>query len=330
MRELSQQLGVSVATISMVLNNRPGISEETRARVLAAAKESGYDIEKLAAAPSKRKNELLLVIFKTHGQIISGSPFFSVLIESIERTAASEGYTLNIRYTSNLQEMIAIRDALPRDSGLILLGTELSADIITALAPLPPAFVVLDNACSYLPVNSVAIDNRGGIAQAMTYLAEMGHRCVGYFKDAADILNFDERYAEYLASLARLGLEQGELIHVVSLSDPTAAPYQGPLRASAFLADNDYTALKAVSALRERGLRLGEEHSVIGFDDLPFAQINEPPLTSVRVYNESLGETAVKRVIDLIHRPDQPCQHILVGTALKTRGSVKDRNTSEQ
>ena len=329
MRELSQQLGVSVATVSMVLNNRPGISEETRARVLAAARESGYDIERLAAAPSKRKNELILVIFKIHGRIIGASPFFSVLIESIERTAASEGHTLNIRYVSDRQEMIAVRDALPRDGGLILLGTELSAETITALAPLPAASVVLDNTCPCLPVNSVAIDNAGGITQAVEHLAELGHRRIGYLKSEIDILNFEECFAAYCSAADRLGLERGEVL--TSTQEEIARRLEaGPLSTSAFVTDTDMIALQAINTFREHGLRLGEDISVIGFDDLPVTQINDPPLTSVRVFNDALGETAVRRVIDLIQNPDQPFQHILVGTALKIRGSVKNRNTESR
>jgi LacI family transcriptional regulator len=95
------------------------------------------------------------------------------------------------------------------------------------------------------------------------------------------------------------------------------------LSATAFVSDNDFIALGAIRALRESGLILGRDISVVGFDDLPFARINEPALTTIRVFNDVMGAAAFGRMIELIRNPASPFCHTQIGTELKIRQSVR-------
>jgi LacI family transcriptional regulator len=95
------------------------------------------------------------------------------------------------------------------------------------------------------------------------------------------------------------------------------------LTATAFVSDNDFIALGAIRALRESGLALGRDISVVGFDDLPFARINEPALTTIRVFNDVMGAAAFGRMTEIIRNPASPFCHTQIGTELKIRQSVR-------
>ena len=324
MRELATALGVSTATISMVLNGKPGISDETREKVFAAVVASGYDTEKLGSSPRKKKGGITLVIYKKHGRVVGDTPFFATLTESIERQANAEGYLLNIRYVSDKPDMAGLGG-----DGVLLLGTELENEDVAGFKRNGRPLVVLDNDLSLLPVNTISIDNAGGINMAAKHLISKGHRDIGYLKSAASIQNFSERYSAYLGALSENVLRAGDVIPLESSMDGAYRDMsqwleRDKIKSTAFLADNDFIALGAIRALREKGHRLGDDISVVGFDDLPFTRINEPPLTTIRVYNDELGAAAVDRIVELIRKPDQPFRHMRIGTELKERGSVRE------
>lgn len=323
LRDLAEKLGVSAATISMVLNNKPGISEETRTRVLKEVEVSGYDVDRLFGSSKKQRGSIGFIIYKKHGMVVSDTPFFSVLTESIEQHAAAAGHNLSIRYISDRPDIPDFGKLYP--DGIILLGTEMDENDLRPFMDMSIPCVVLDNAFPLTEINTVSIDNCGGIYSAVKHLCEMGHREIGYMKSSIPIRNFLERYSGFTDCAELLDIEMGS---VVPLSSTMEGAYQdmklwleSNKPCAAYVADNDIIALGAVRALRERGYMLGRDVSVVGFDDLPFTRISEPPLTTVRVFNDALGAAVFKRLAD-ISADDFPFTHTLVGTELKVRGSV--------
>jgi DNA-binding LacI/PurR family transcriptional regulator len=329
LRTLAQRLGVSTATISMVLNGKPGISEETRQRVLAEVKASGYCFRRTTAAPRKAKENICLIVCKKHGKVVGDTPFFSTLIESIEKKADAEGYRLNIRYLNSTSEPGDFDRS--RLEGLLLLGTEMEEEDLQPFVRLNLPIVVLDNGFPLLPINTVAIDNIGGTVTATKHFLENGHTRIGYMKSSIPIRNFNERYFGYEMTMKQHGLRPD---NVVSLESTMEGAYRdmkqwlasNKLTATAFVADNDFIALGAIRALHENGIFLGQDVSVVGFDDLPFARINEPALTTIRVFNDVMGAAAFSRMLEIIRNPDTPYSHTRISTELKARQSVVNLN----
>ena len=327
LRQLAQQLGLSAATLSMVLNNKPGISQQTRDRVMAAIHESGY-VYKRPSAPIKPQNSsLTFAIYKKHGQLVSNTPFFSVLIEAIQRAAAVEGFALNLIYV-NQGELERVPNG--RSEGVLLLGTEMNQDDLTPLLHRAQPLVVLDNSFFGSPVNTVCIDNMGGMSQAVDLLVSQGHRHIGYLRSSVDIRNFRERRAGYYDAMRRSGLSLNES-DVIALPPTIDGAHQAlreymaasPLLASAYVADMDFIALGAMQAMSDLGLHVGSDIALIGFDDIFLTATTVPALTTVHVYTDVLGATAVRRLSELIAQPDQQPTHIAVGTSLTLRSSVQ-------
>lgn len=325
LRNLAEKLGVSTATISMVLNNKPGISEETREKVLAKVKAEGYNARRAPAASKKSHDHFSLIIYKKHGKVVADTPFFSRLIESIEKEADGEGYRLSIRYISSDSELSEFsRSHL---EGILLLGTEMAEEDLQAITNLNLPLVVLDNGFPQLPINTVSIDNIGGTTAAVKHLFEKGHTKIGYLKSSILIRNFTERFIGFESALRYNGLKPDNIISLESTMEGAYRDMKewlssNKLTVTSFVADNDFIALGAIRAFREKGILLGRDISVVGFDDLPFAVINEPALTTVRVFNDVLGAAALNRMIDIIRNPNTPYSHTQIGTMLKVRDSV--------
>jgi DNA-binding LacI/PurR family transcriptional regulator len=324
LRSLAEELGVSTATISMVLNNKPGISDETRQRVLEHVKASGYKIRQYNTSAKRTKENTGLIIFKKHGKVVGDTPFFSRLIESIEHQADTEGYRISIKYMNSNSPLNDFDSGL---QGLLVLATEMTDSDIYPFMKLSIPLVALDNGFHNLPLNTVSIDNIGGTGSATRHLIKCGHKKVGYMKSSVPIRNFEERYFAYTQALNDAGLEPTD---VIELEPNMEGSYrnmmqwlsENNLRSTAFVGDNDFIVLGAIRALRENNIRLGRDISVVGFDDLPFARINEPTLTTVRVYNDIMGKSAFRRLTEVIQKPDAPYIHTQIGTSLKIRNSV--------
>lgn len=318
-KDLAQRLGVSPATISMVLNGRRGVSEATRSKVMAELKASGYPLEKHSAA-QKKSGTVTLAMCRKDGQSIERNPFFATLIESIEQEAAASGYQLSVHY-------LAPGAMPPPSEGMILLATAMAEEDMLPFRELSFPLVALDNSFPGVPINTVSIDNAGGIQAAVVHLLERGHKRIGYLTRSLKAQNFFERAAAFHSALEALGLPSGDVVQLPGLN---ASP-SGLVRffqerkpgSTAYLADNDFTALSTVTALHTAGYRVGEDISLVGFDDLPFSRMSQPPLTTVRVFNDRLGRAAVRRLVELIREPNQPYAKISVGVELKERESVR-------
>lgn len=147
-KELAKQLNLSEAAVSMALNGKVGVSEKTRARVLAAAKEQGYDFSRIRERQFEREHpegNILFLIFKKHGAVVADTPFFSELTQGIEAETRKQGYRLLVRYVyeedSRTQFSLAAKEGF---GGAVILGTEMDEGDLPLLSLLPFPVVLLD------------------------------------------------------------------------------------------------------------------------------------------------------------------------------------------
>lgn len=310
--EIAQMLQVSTATVSLALNNKPGVSEETRRKILelknAALKNDAAQISRM-----QNKGMIGLFVFKKRRYIIAETQFFVQLITAIDAGASENSYKLNIAYFSSddLQENI---EQINRSglAGLVVIATEMAEeDVRTFREQVQVPFVMADASFVACNVDCVLMDNRSGIFQAVKYGYEMGHRKIGFINSSQECNNFLERYHSFCAALTELGLPVEER-YFFSVSpnvkdarkDMEQILKTKPELPSLLIAANDQIAIGAMDAIKSAGYDVPTDVSIIGFDDMSTVQYLTPPLTSVHLPYKRIARVALNRLIEKIEKPE--------------------------
>lgn len=336
-KELAQRLNISAATVSMVLNRKPGISEKTRNMVLSAAREYGYDFSK-KGDPDAPKGVFQLIIYKKHGAVVTDTHFFAQLTEGIDLGCKEAGFELQISYFYANENVDAQIQALADKTlqGILLVGTELEEEYFHYFSDLHMPMVVLDTYFEELNCDSVLINNVQGAYLATNYLIENGHTEVGYLHSSYPIGNFSERADGYYKALRHHRIPTGHP-YVHRLTPSIDGAYRDMLRllkeehvapARAYFADNDLIAAGAMRAFKECGYAVPGDISLIGFDDMPMCDFLEPALTTMEVPKQYLGRLAVERLVHKLARPAEAPIKIEVSTSLHERMSVASPHPS--
>lgn len=314
-KELAKKLNISAATVSMVLNNKPGISEKTRSTVLSAAQEYGFDFSRLEAKSAVSGN-LQLVIYKKHGMVVSDTPFFSQLLEGIEQCCKSTNHTLRITYfygdNSHEPQIENIKNS--ESDGIILLGTEMCIEDFKLFNELNIPIVVLDTYFDELDFDFVTINNFRGTYTAAEYLISQGYSDIGYIRSSYEIVNFSERFDGYRKAMKNHSLKI-KPEYICKISPSLDGAYEDMKRLlpvklpKAYIADNDLIAAGAIRALNEFGVNTSEEIFVVGFDNMPFRNIFQPHISTLDVQKRELGAAAVNQLINRMHnKTDSYCR----------------------
>lgn len=336
-RELAKKLGISPAALSLIINHKPGVSDATRTAVLAQLKEMGLGhlVKKMPAPPGRN---ICFIIYKRHGEILDLHPFFLLLMENIENHARTYGYSIllcTIDKRRPMEPQIGHINELDCQGALIF-ATEMQDEDMETFRGLRIPLVALDNDFSRLACNTVSINNQMGTFQAIEYLAKNGHSRIGYLKGSMRISSFLERQRGYEDALAyfQAAFRPEDILEVHyteegSFLDIRRHLEQNPSRSlpTAFVCDDDTIAVGAIRAFTEKGLRVPEDISVVGFNDRPACQVTVPPLTSVNVSKHALAAEAVDELMRLIEGKDGAetgprSRKIRIGTKLMVRESA--------
>lgn len=314
-KEIAAKLKISPATLSMIINNRPGISDATRNRVLQQIDELGLsDMIKYPTPSPTALNNLCFVVMKRHGEILNQHPFFLLLMESIEKQARLLGFNVlmtTIDYRSSMPSQIDRLNKMDIQ-GIIFFATEMIDADIVYLEKLRYPFVLLDNDFTKFNVNTVAINNPMGTFQAIEHLVELGHRKIGYLQCRTRISSFIEREEGYKEALESFGLAlDPQYIYSIryteegSYQDFKQLLKQNIQLPTALVADDDTIVSGVMKALEENGIRVPEDISLVGFNDRPSCKISSPPLTSINVPRHSFGAEAINLLVKLVRRDEQ-------------------------
>lgn len=302
-KKISEVTGFSTATVSNALNMKRGVNRETVERIFQAAEELGYSLS------AKGLKSIKFVLFRGTGQIIDGSTFHPEVIEGVEQAAKENGLsTIFIRLdrdAPDYEEQVS-KLAMDLSCGVILLATEMQKEDFERFLSFKSPLVLLDGWFDGMPFDGVLMNNRESAEMAVTYLIEHGHRHIGYIGGSFRIQNFKSRERGFRMVLEEQGLElRPEWRVLVGTSMESA--YDGMLQwlegkpelPTAFFADNDLIALGAMKALAQKGIRVPEDVSVVGFDNLPYSAISAPALTTIQVHKRSMGQMAVHHLLSV-------------------------------
>ena len=331
-KDIAQLMNVSTATVSLVINNKPGVSEKKRKEILEKIRELGC--EHMLKEGPEHKGSVGFVVYKRFGEIVDESPFFNYFMEGVNGKLNQAGYNLNFNVMNcsmtNEEQLRHIRTM--GCDGLIIFGVEMKHDDLRAFKESGLPFIILDNTFSESDVDSVAINNFQGVGLAVKHLYEKGHRKIGYIRCRTRINSFEERQQAFCAYLQQLGL-QCEEKYVVNVGYSESDARDGIREylsshaddlPTAFFAENDFLGCGALRGIKDMGYRVPEDFSIIGFDNRPITQFVNPKLSTVNVPKDIFGPVAVDLLLERLEEGRTHSIKLQVGTDLIERGSAAD------
>ncbi len=335
--DIAKRANVSKSAVSIALNNKPGISDATRENILAIVKETGYKHRSMVGTQSvKRENKILRLLACVNADNTSSqystTSFFTELIHDLEKHSRLLGYTLvfSIIKIEDLEEEIHALEKLYSSDGIILLATNLNSDEIQIISKAQNNIVVMDNYSSFYEQNIVVMDNEMGVFKAISYLAELGHKRIGYVQSSLRLANFQKRKEGFKKALEHFKITPLKCdFEVDTTRDDAKNQFQELLNncdeklPTAFFCECDYIAIDVIKAIQAAGMSVPNDISVIGFDNVPEAMIISPELTTINVFRDNMAEIAVDRVVKLIKKIDTSKIKSMVNTELIIRDSCK-------
>ena len=336
-KDIAEELGASTATLSLVLNGKPGISEKTRKKVLQGINALGYGyLVQEQQAGSEENKTIGFVIYKNSGELLGMNSFFPLILDGIEFTARQYGYNLvviNIDRKEIDTQIQFIKDANCR--GYVIFATEMQEEEVSFFERLQIPFVLFDNYFIDKQINSVKANNEQGTYLAVKHLYEMGHRKIGYLGSGLDIRSFIERRKYAFSAMESFGLSGMERYsfdigypHERAESGMASVLEKIPREElpTAFMSDNDLVAIGAMQAVKRHGYKIPDDISFIGYDDRPVCTLSDPKLSTICLPKERFGAEAVEQLIYVIQKGWESCIKIEINGNLIERDSVRNMN----
>lgn len=325
-REVAKKAGVSIATVSRVVNGTARVHARTEQRVRAAIERTGYYPNTHARTLGTGKSHI-------YGLIISDleNPFFPELVKCFERVAVEHGQEVLIANTDYHPERmhVCVRRMLERKvDGVAIMTSEMDPELIQMLSRRGIPIVFLDTGLVGRRVSNICIDYRGGIDLAIDHLTSLDHRRIAFVSGPVNLASARIRRDAFLTALRRKKLKrssdliregnhrfdggQAAMIEMLKLRVlPTAV-----------LASNDLTAIGIMGAIQAAGLRVPEDISVVGFDDIALSSFMQPPLTTIRLPRAEIAEWAFTSLYAASHRGEKQGITHTVSTELVIRRST--------
>lgn len=333
LKDVARESGVSLATASLVLNNKSGVSEDTRSIVLAAAKKLSYVTRRVATAPNTTRPICFMKISK-HGLIVDQEHkgFIADYIDGIEKEAYEAGYSLEVRSYKKFEINSLLGDIRKQAySGVIILATELAEKDILEFRELEIPKIFIDSSYPFHSLDFVNMDNQSAIYTVIKTCVDRGMRKIGLLKSKIETRNFELRTEYFYEALKYFGLEakeEWEFAITPSYDDA----YRDMLNIvdddhelpEVFFCVTDIIGIGVMRALKEREIQVPDDISLIGFDDLPLCQMVDPSLSSVKVPKKLMGKRAFQYLEKMINYEKRVAsEKTYIGCQLVLRGSIK-------
>jgi len=330
-KDIAKSVGVSTATVSKALNHKSGVSQEVRDQVFEKAKEMGYVVNGLARGMKISKTF-------TVGVLVSDikNPFFSEVISAIERVLYAKKYNLMIcNVGENPQKEVEYLELLvsKKVDGLIVApaaeGQNLS--IYRNLVRHGMKIVLFDRLIDSVNCDSVVIDNRASIYEATKYLKDRGHKKIGAIYGIEKSYTGHERLSGFKGAMEELGLEyhkewvKSGFFREEDSYKRSLEILGKSLKPTAIIAMNNFSTLGLMRAVKELGIKVPDDLSIIGFDDAEWMKVCSPSITTVIQPADAIGMTAATLLLDAMENENiHTLQHVVLKAKLIERESVKN------
>lgn len=326
-RDVASEAKVSPSTVSHVINGTRYVDPETQMRVRSAIEALGYRPNSLARSLRRRETSTIGLLVPDNA-----SPFFADLSRAIEDAGFAEGYSVVLCNSdgSEAKEATYIDVLISKQvAGLLLISSGSRPDPLQLVLKANVPVVVVDRRLGDLPVDQVLVDNEQGGYRAGQYLLELGHRRIGCITgpssvilSADRIVGFRRALAEAGASLAPEAIVDGDF-HYVGGVAAMHELLRRNLKLTAVFAANDLMAIGVINALIRSKLRVPDDVSVIGFDNIWQSNAVIPSLTTIAQPVAELGQISIKLLLERIENPGKPPTRIMLSTELVERESCR-------
>lgn len=336
-KDIAKELQVSEATVSLVLNERPGVSEKTRQRILSyiREKEEAYYAVK-DVKQGKRQGLILMLQYVKHG-IIFDRPYMEnpAFFGNLQKIVQKEGYEFEfVRYDERIHDLERWMAEWRRQGlkGIYLMGAEMDKHDILYFANIGVPIVVGDNNFYDLGIDSYLIDNMEGIRRCVDYLVDCGHSEIIYLAESIDIFNFVERRESFLREMERRDCGDART-RIVRLGKTFEEIYENMLdfygkgnhRTTAYILESSLVSLGVIQALQESNVRIPRDVSLAGFDAVPPVNLSDLKLTIVKGTHTRRHMAAIKHLMRHIADDETEITRVYYRTRMQEGNSVFDK-----
>lgn len=333
-KQVAETAGVSIATVSRVINEIDNVNPETRDKILRVVSDLKYTPNPAARGLIMKRTEAIgLLLPDLHGE------FFSEIIRGVDEAVQLQKYHLLVSSSHNdrLEIEAALKFMRGRVDGIIIMSPQVDSDILLANLPKSIPAVLLNCHINDPHFDTIVTDGFSGAKEMVSYLLGIGHTRIAVIKGGDNNSESQERLRGYQTALSEHGLAHNAALEFdgdfteTSGFEAAKKILKMEERPTAIFALNDSMAIGAIGAIREAGLRIPNDISICGFDDIPVAKYLSPSLTSVHVPIHDLGVMAINRLFSRLHNQSKDeATHIFVQTTVCIRDSCKPIHPSHQ
>lgn len=336
MKDIAKTLGLSINAVSLALNGKSGVSEETRRLVLSTADQMGY-IDFSSRYDKTFSNACICVIIKTK---YYNSSFYTKLLYGVETEAKHYGYNIILQFYEENQGIPSC--ILKRKvCGVIIVG-RFEENYLEMIYQTNLPIVLVDHSSYRLPIDCVLTDNKSGVLESVSYLIQAGYRKIGFFGDYSYSNSYKERFDGYLEAMQKIQPDFQKLFETITrysvleqiedliLRRDTVGVAQILERMEelpeAFQCANDRNAVLLNNALQLLGHKVPDDVGIVGFDDGDLALVMYPQLTTLHISTVRMGSKAFSRLLWKLDHRETSLEKIMMGVRLQVRDSTRKIN----
>lgn len=318
--QIAKELGISNATVSRALNDRPGVGAETREKILERARELKYTPGIMARGLATSQTFTVGFFVREKPSLPAhNDPFYTEILHGVEQICARSDYhvtiaTLTGEILAKPAEFRFTRER--RIDAMILAGPDIPNDFIMSMLQTNLPVVIVDNRLDHSQVDTVNCDDEKGAFMAAQHLISLGHQHIGVLSGPKHWASNTRRVRGYRNAI----LEADLLFQVVHMDRTTIESGEEAYRQiirqhphlTALCAVNDSMAIGAIRAARADKKSIPDDLSIVGFDDIAWASLNDPPLTTIRIPKQQMGKEAANRILARLNDPELLPAEIIV------------------
>jgi LacI family transcriptional regulator len=325
-KDIAREAGVSIATVSRTLNEEDGVGPATRERILAISRRLNYFPNLQARGLVAQKPHALGIVIPRTSEFAFSNPYYGEILKGIEKKTRESGQFLVFSFSGEESYARMVQHGLA--SGVIVLSNRMDDPRVDEACKMGVPLVLIPGNPRLPRIPSVDVDDLNGTLQAVDHLAGLGHRRIAFLNGPADSKYSMERSLGFRRGLKKNGLpfnregvvesdftQQGGYEGMKMFLSRTPPP-------TAVIVINDFSAMGALRAAKERGYRVPEDISLVGFGDVPFSSLTDPPLTTVQEPFQEMGLEAAGMLLKIVQGKRLSSRHPVLPVELVVREST--------
>lgn len=329
--QIAADLKISNASVSRALNDRPGVSQDLRDRILRRAHELNYTPSMVARGLATSQTFTLGFFVRQKPDVSAQTdPFYGQVLQGIEQVLADSNYHVAIGMLTgdilaNPNDFRFVRER--RIDGMVLAGPDIPTEFVMAMLATNTPVVLVDNKLTNSSTNCVNTDDEAGGYAAARHLIDYGHKNIGILSGPQRWYSSSRRVRGAQNAMREAGLPLHtvfvERTTIESGEDAAQQMLKAHPEVTGLCAVNDAMALGAIRTARRAGRSVPDDLSIVGFDNIDWAQLNDPPLTTIDIPKRQLGQEAAKRLLSMLDDTDSSPVEVMVSTRLVIRQSTR-------